>query len=83
MPASEMSETDEVIGNLVDTLKKIRDHGKRADSVVKGMLQHSRVNPGKKELTDLNALADKYLRLCIPWIRVPTNQFKEFHRRLR
>jgi signal transduction histidine kinase len=44
--------------------EKIREHGKRADVIVKSMLQHSRTGSGKKEPTDLNALCDKYLRLA-------------------
>ena len=43
---------------------KINHHGKRADAIVKGMLQHSRSSTGVKELTDINALADEYLRLA-------------------
>src|SRR5678815_2217455 len=42
-------------------LEKILHHGKRADAIVKGMLQHSRTSSGQKELTDINALADEYL----------------------
>ena len=44
--------------------QKINHHGKRADAIVKGMLQHSRTSSGQKELTDINALADEYLRLA-------------------
>src|SRR5690348_11146776 len=43
--------------------EKIAHHGKRADSIVKGMLQHARQGTSEKEPTDLNALADEYLRL--------------------
>src|SRR4030095_13565116 len=43
---------------------KINHHSKRADSIVKGMLQHSRTSSGQKELTDINALTDEYLRLA-------------------
>src|SRR6185436_4584208 len=43
--------------------EKINHHGKRADAIVKSMLQHSRVSTGQKEPTDINALADEYLRL--------------------
>jgi hypothetical protein len=39
----------------------------RADAIVKNMLQHSRSSSGKKESTDINALADEYLRLGLPW----------------
>ncbi|WP_162053212.1 two-component regulator propeller domain-containing protein [Pontibacter pamirensis] len=52
-----------LIGDLARNLHKIQQHGRRADSIVKGMLQHSRANAGHKEPTDLNALADEYLRL--------------------
>jgi signal transduction histidine kinase len=48
---------------------KIIYHGKRADAIVKGMLQHSRASIGKKEATDLNALADEYLRLSYHGLR--------------
>ena len=40
---------------------------KRADSIVKGMLEHSRTSTGQKELTDINELADEYLRLGLSW----------------
>jgi two-component system, NtrC family, sensor kinase len=52
-----------IASDIKDNLQKINHHGKRADSIVKGMLQHSRANTGKRELTDFNALADEYLRL--------------------
>ena len=44
--------------------EKINHHGKRADAIVKGMLQHSRTSSRMKEPTDINALADEYLRLA-------------------
>ena len=59
--------TDEVnsIANEVkQNLTKIHTHGRRADAIVKGMLQHSRASSGQKELTDINTLADEYLRLA-------------------
>ncbi len=49
--------------------EKINHHGKRADAIVKGMLKHSRSSRGVKEPTDINALADEYLRLSLPWIK--------------
>jgi signal transduction histidine kinase len=49
--------------------EKIREHGKRADAIVKGMLQHSRTSSGDKEPTDINAVADEYLRLAYHGIR--------------
>jgi signal transduction histidine kinase len=52
------------IANEIETNSaKINHHGKRADAIVKGMLQHSRTRTGQKELVDINALADEYLRL--------------------
>ena len=55
--------------------EKINHHGKRADSIVKGMLQHSRTNSGQKELTDINALADEYLRLAYHGLRAKDKSF--------
>jgi two-component system, NtrC family, sensor kinase len=55
--------------------EKISYHGKRADAIVKSMLQHSRSDKGKKELTDLNALADEYLRLAYHGIRAKDSTF--------
>ncbi len=55
--------------------KKIIFHGKRADSIVKGMLQHSRSSNGKKEPTDINALADEYLRLAYHGLRAKDKTF--------
>jgi two-component system, NtrC family, sensor kinase len=50
--------------DVIDNQEKINFHGKRADAIVKGMLQHSRTSSGQKELTDINRLADEYLRLA-------------------
>ncbi len=50
-------------------------HGKRADAIVKGMLQHSRTSTGQKEFTDINALADEYLRLSHYGIRTKDRSF--------
>ncbi|HEY1870489.1 MAG TPA: hypothetical protein VGG71_05485, partial [Chitinophagaceae bacterium] len=50
--------------NIQDNEEKIKSHGKRADSIVKGMLQHSNQTKGVKEPTDINKLADEYLRLA-------------------
>jgi len=54
----------EIAGDVKQNLEKILHHGKRADSIVKGMLQHSRSSAGHKESTDINALCDEYLRLA-------------------
>jgi signal transduction histidine kinase len=55
--------------------EKIREHGKRADSIVKGMLQHSRTSSGTKEPTDINTLCDEYLRLAFHGIRAKDKTF--------
>lgn len=68
-------EADEIINNLAENLKKIGNHGKRADSIVKGMLQHSRSSAGKKEFTDVNALTDEYLRLSYHGLRAKEKEF--------
>src|SRR6185369_4041389 len=52
-----------ILADIKENEQKISYHGKRADAIVKGMLQHSRASSGKKELTDINKLADEYLRL--------------------
>jgi signal transduction histidine kinase len=55
--------------------EKILQHGKRADSIVKGMLQHSRISNGQKELTDINSLCDEYLRLSYHGLRAKDKSF--------
>ena len=55
--------------------KKINHHGKRADAIVKGMLQHSRASTGVKESTDVNALADEYVRLSYHGMRAKDKDF--------
>jgi signal transduction histidine kinase len=55
--------------------EKINHHGKRADSIVKGMLQHSRTGRGEKEPADINELADEYLRLSYHGLRSKDNRF--------
>jgi signal transduction histidine kinase len=55
--------------------EKINHHGKRADAIVKGMLQHSRASSGQKEPTDINALCDEYLRLSYHGLRAKDKSF--------
>jgi signal transduction histidine kinase len=57
------SEEDEILEDIRQNLEKITLHGKRADAIVKGMLEHSKRGSGQKEPTDINALADDFLRL--------------------
>jgi signal transduction histidine kinase len=65
----------ELINDLIDNEQKINHHGKRADSIVKGMLEHSRASTGQKEPTDLNTLADEYLRLAYHGLRAKDKDF--------
>ena len=64
-----------LVEDLAVNEEKIIHHGKRADAIVKGMLQHSRTNAGQKEPTDLNALADEYLRLSYHGLRAKDKNF--------
>src|SRR6266536_2601037 len=63
------------IAHEIQNLDKIIHHGKRADAIVKGMLQHSRVSTGQKELTNVNALADECLRLSYHGMRAKDKSF--------
>ncbi|MFT3705979.1 MAG: ATP-binding protein [Agriterribacter sp.] len=66
---------EEIINDIVQNQEKINLHGKRADGIVKGMLQHSRSSSGQKELTDINALADEYFRLSFHGLRAKDKTF--------
>ncbi len=66
---------EELLTDLSQNLEKINFHGKRADAIVKSMLQHSRANTGQQEPTDINALADEYLRLSYHGIRAKDKIF--------
>ncbi|MGZ3901915.1 MAG: tetratricopeptide repeat-containing sensor histidine kinase, partial [Bacteroidia bacterium] len=61
--------------DIKENEEKINHHGKRADAIVKGMLQHSRSSSGQKELTDINALAEEYLRLAYHGLRAKDKSF--------
>jgi len=65
----------EIIADLSQNQQKITHHGKRADSIVKGMLQHSRASSGEKEPVDINALADEYMRLAYHGLRAKNKEF--------
>jgi signal transduction histidine kinase/streptogramin lyase len=66
---------DQILNDIKQNLEKINHHGKRADSIVKGMLQHSRKSEGKKVPTDINALCDEYLRLSYHGLRAKDKSF--------
>ncbi len=69
------AEVKAIAGDLQGNLEKILHHGKRADAIVKGMLQHSRSSSGTKEPTDINELADEYLRLAYHGLRAKDHSF--------
>ena len=66
---------EELFGDLASNQEKINHHGKRASSIVKGMLEHSREGTGVRELTDINKLADEYLRLSYHGLRAKDKSF--------
>ncbi|HMX41178.1 MAG TPA: ATP-binding protein, partial [Saprospiraceae bacterium] len=66
----------DLLQDLTQNQQKINHHGKRASSIVTGMLQHSRTGTGQKEPTDLNALADEYLRLSYHGLRAKDKSFQ-------
>jgi signal transduction histidine kinase len=76
-PKSERDEMleNEILDNIRQNLEKIHNHGRRADGIVKGMLQHSRSSSGQKELTDINELADEYLHLAYHGFRAKEKLF--------
>ncbi|GAB3947475.1 hypothetical protein GCM10028805_19790 [Spirosoma harenae] len=64
LPDAEKAYATEILVDLTQNLQKIQHHGGRASNIVKGMLEHSRTSSGERQPTDLNALADEYLRLA-------------------
>ncbi len=64
-----------IADDLKQNIEKINHHGKRASSIVKGMLEHSRTNSDQKEPTDINVLADEYLRLSYHGLRAKDKSF--------
>ena len=70
-----MDDAIALANDAIENQKKINHHGKRADAIVKGMLQHSRTSSGTKEPTDINALCDEYLRLSYHGLRAKDKSF--------
>ncbi len=70
-----MAEVNDIADSVIANEEKINHHGKRADSIVKGMLEHSRNATGQKEPTDINQLADEYLRLSYHGLRAKDKGF--------
>ncbi|WP_041951937.1 tetratricopeptide repeat-containing sensor histidine kinase, partial [Spirosoma spitsbergense] len=65
----------EILIDLKQNLQKIHHHGGRASAIVKGMLEHSRTGTGEKRPTDLNALADEYLKIAFHGLRAKDKDF--------
>jgi signal transduction histidine kinase len=72
---NDLEEVKAIAQDVKQNLDKITHHGKRADAIVKGMLQHSRSSDGKKELTNINALADEFFRLAYHGLRAKDKTF--------
>ncbi len=70
-----VDEIKAIVNDVIENSEKINHHGKRADSIVKGMLQHTRTSSGQKELTDINKLADEYLKLAYHGLRAKDKSF--------
>jgi two-component system, NtrC family, sensor kinase len=75
LQAGRTAEAAEIADDLQVNLQKINHHGQRASAIVKGMLEHSRTSTGTKVATDINALADEYLRLTYHGLRAKDSSF--------
>jgi signal transduction histidine kinase len=75
LKAGNNEEAMAIANDLEQNLEKINHHGKRADTIVKGMLQHSRSSTSEKEPTDVNKLADEYLRLSYHGLKAKDKGF--------
>jgi two-component system NtrC family sensor kinase len=75
LTAGNIANATALADDISENEEKIIYHGKRADAIVKSMLQHSRASNNKKEPTDLNALADEYLRLAYHGLRAKDKTF--------
>jgi len=72
---SDKALVQDLVADLTQNQQKINHHGKRAASIVTGMLQHARTSTGAKEPTDINALADEYMRLSYHGLRAKDSSF--------
>ncbi|HET7003276.1 MAG TPA: ATP-binding protein [Puia sp.] len=75
MDNGNMEDAKAIARDVRENEQKITHHGKRADAIVKSMLQHSRTSNGAKQLTDINALADEYLQLAFHGLRAKDKSF--------
>ena len=69
MKKGNIDDANAIANSVIDNGQKILNHGKRADAIVKSMMQHSRATTSQKEPTDINALADEYLHLSYHGLR--------------
>jgi ligand-binding sensor domain-containing protein/signal transduction histidine kinase len=76
LKSGKITDADAIAENIRDNELKINHHGKRADAIVKGMLQHSRSTTGQKEFVLLNAIAEECLRLSYHGMRSKDNSFQ-------
>jgi signal transduction histidine kinase len=74
--AGNLGDAEEIMNTLAENNDKILHHGKRADAIVKGMLQHSQKGSGTKESTNINAICEEYLRLAYHGLRAKDPSFK-------
>ncbi len=75
MDKGNINDAKAIANDVIENHEKINHHGKRADAIVKGMLQHSRTSNGQKEPRDINALSDEYLRLAYHGLRAKDKTF--------
>jgi len=75
MEKGNLEEIKSIANDVIENEEKINHHGKRADAIVKSMLQHSGTSSGQKEPTDVNALCDEYLRLAYHGLRAKDKSF--------
>ncbi|HEX3385792.1 MAG TPA: ATP-binding protein, partial [Mucilaginibacter sp.] len=71
----DIEEAKAIAADIRQNSEKINHHGKRAEGIVKAMLEHSRASTGQKEPTDINALADEYMRLAYHGLRAKDKSF--------
>jgi two-component system, NtrC family, sensor kinase len=75
MDKGNVTEARQLLEHIMENSQKINFHGKRADSIVKGMLQHTRTGSGKKEPIELNTLVNEFLQLCYHGFRAKDKSF--------
>ena len=75
MSKENYTEVKNILDDIKDNSEKINHHGKRADAIVKGMLEHSKASTGIKEPTDINKLANEYLRLAYHGLKAKDKNF--------